>query len=138
MPKYSNAQFLKAIPDSAGIISTVASRVGCSWDAANKRIKKSPVLRKAFNDEQERVNDLAEATVIKSIKDGNTQDAKWWLARIRRDRFSERTEHTGAGGGTIPVETGTIDDWRKERERQKVEAAKTMEAFEDDEDSEDE
>lgn len=101
MPRYTNAQFLEAIKGSSGIIQAVADRVGCAWKTARDRIDGSPTLRDAFQDEQERVNDMAELTVLKSIKDGNTQDAKWWLARIRRDRFSERTEVTGADGAEV-------------------------------------
>jgi len=110
MPRYKNAQFLEAIDGCAGIISTVASRVGCSWETARDRIQKSPKLRQAFQDEQEHVNDMAETTVLKSIKDGNTQDAKWWLARIRRDRFSERTEITGADGQSLIINVTVGDD----------------------------
>ena len=110
MPRYTNKEFLDAIDGSAGIISTVADRVGCSWDTANQRIKKSDKLTRAFEDEQERVNDFAEQTVLKSIKAGNTQDAKWWLARIRKERFSERQEVTGADGGKLDISLSWGDE----------------------------
>ena len=111
MPRYTNAQFLEAIDGCAGIISTVAARLDCSWETARDRIRKSPKLERAFQDEQEHVNDMAETTVLKSIKDGNTQDAKWWLARIRRDRFSIRTDIGGLGAdGQIIIEVKMSDD----------------------------
>ena len=94
---------MKAINDSGGIISVIAQRVGCQWHTARDRIYKSKKLAAAFQHEQETVNDIAEGTVIKSIRDGNTQDAKWWLARIRRDRFSERQEITGADGSELEI-----------------------------------
>ena len=107
MPRYTNAQFLEGIKDSAGIISTVARRVGCDWNTAKKRILDNAKLTAAFEHEQQTVNDMAEATVISSIREGNTHDAKWWLARIRKERFSERTEHTGAEGK--PVEISMVE-----------------------------
>ena len=110
MARYTNAQFIKAIEDSGGIIAVVAQRVGCNWHTARDRIIKTPKLLAAFEHEQEVVNDFAEQTVLKSIKSGNTQDAKWWLARIRKERFSERQEHTGADGGKLDISLSWGDE----------------------------
>lgn len=98
MPRYTNTQFLTAIKGCSGIIQTVADRLGCSWQTARDRIAANIKLQGAFMDEQEKVNDMAEATVLLAIKGGNTQDAKWWLARVRREKFTERQEVTGPNG----------------------------------------
>jgi hypothetical protein len=37
-----------------------------------------------------------------SIKDGNTQDAKWWLARKRRGEFGDNLDVT-SDGKTLPT-----------------------------------
>jgi hypothetical protein len=37
-----------------------------------------------------------------SIKDGNTQDAKWWLARKRRAEFGDNLDVT-SDGKTLPT-----------------------------------
>jgi hypothetical protein len=54
-------------------------------------------------DEAQKVDDLAESIVIKSIQEGNTGDAKWWLERRRRDKFAQRQEITGAEGEAVTV-----------------------------------
>ena len=92
------AQFFAAIPGSGGIITTIAHRVGCAWITARKFIDEHPTVRKAYDDELESIADMAEGTLLKSIKDGNTQDAKWYLARIRRGKFGESLAVTGKDG----------------------------------------
>lgn len=79
----------------------VARRLGCEWETAKRRIYNNKRLTALFLAEQERMNDVAEQVLLKSIQDGNTQDAKWWLARTRRDRFSERKEHSHSGQVSI-------------------------------------
>ena len=108
MARYTNAQFLEAIKGSGGIVSAVADKLDCAWNTANKRIKDNKKLTRAFFDEMEFVDDLAEAKIIKSIKDGNTQDAKWWLARRRKEKFSERQELTGKDGEQLQQQTVII------------------------------
>ena len=46
---------------------------------------------------------IAKRTVIKGIKD-NPQMALQWLKLREKDVYSERTEHTGAGGKPITYE----------------------------------
>jgi hypothetical protein len=95
--QFTAAQFKKAIPGSGGIISTIAKRVGCDWDTAKKYLTEMPTITTAWENEKERVDDMAESTLIKSIQEGNTQDAKWWLARVRREKFGDNVDVTTAG-----------------------------------------
>lgn len=92
---YRAEQFIKAIPGSGGIISTIAERVNCKWHTAAKYIREKPTVAKAYDDECERVTDAAESVVINKItkqKDGAY--AKWWLTKKGKDRgFVERKEH---------------------------------------------
>ena len=90
--KYTAKQFLDAIPGSGGIITTIAKRVGCTWNTAQKYIKKYPRVTQAYEDERDAIIDMAEATLLKSIREGNTQDAKWFLERKRKDEYSLRRE----------------------------------------------
>jgi len=89
---YTVKQFLDAIPGSGGIVGTIAKRVGCEWSTADKWIRTHATLQQAYQDECETVNDLAESVIIKNIQAGDTADAKWWIARKRREQFTERTE----------------------------------------------
>jgi hypothetical protein len=89
---YTAKQFIEAIKGSGGIISAIAARVGCEWSTAKKYIENYPTVAAAYADECEAINDLAESTLIRSIKAGDTADAKWWLSRKRKDAFTERHE----------------------------------------------
>ncbi len=94
---YTAKQFIDAIPGTGGIVSTIADRVGCTWNTAKKYIDAYPTIQKAYQDECERINDLAQSTVLKSIRDGNTADAKWWLTKKRKGEFGEALDITTAG-----------------------------------------
>jgi len=103
---YTVSQFAEAIPGSGGIVSTIAKRVGCDWATARKRIDESPTLTTLYNAEREAIVDLAESVLVKSIQAGDTQDAKWLLARLGKNRgFSDKLEQeiSGPGGGPITL-----------------------------------
>ena len=84
--RYKIADFETHIPGSGGIISTIAKRVGCDWWTARRHIDRSPKLTRLYDNENEAVLDLAESELIKAIKDGNTQDAKWLLSKKGKAR----------------------------------------------------
>lgn len=95
---FTAEQFINAIKGSGGIISTIALRVGCSWNTANKYIHEKPTVQKAYDDERETVNDLAVSVLIKTMQ--QTEDtylsvasAKWWLERKRKEEYSPRQEN---------------------------------------------
>ena len=95
--QYRASDFIKAIPGSGGIITTIAKRVGCNWHTAKKYIEDYPTVQQAYEDECEEVNDLVVSVILKSIKDGNTQDAKWWASRKRKGEFGEAIDITSGG-----------------------------------------
>lgn len=96
---YRAEDFIRAIPKSGGIISTIASRVGCSWPTAKKWIDEKPTVRAAYDAECERVLDMAEGVIMKSIEQGETQDAKWYLTKKGKGRgYGDKVdvEHSGS------------------------------------------
>jgi len=98
MIEHTDEQILEAIKGSECNISEIAQRLGVSWYTGKERINRNEITKRAFQDEREATKDLAEKTVLKSIKNGNTQDAKWWLSTIGKDRgFTEKQEiqHSG-------------------------------------------
>ena len=107
---FTTKQFIDAIPGTGGIITTIAERVGCVWHTAKKYIDTYPTIRKAYIDECERVTDMAESILIKSIKDGNTQDAKWWLARKRKTVFGDAVDITSGGHPILRVDWDELGD----------------------------
>jgi hypothetical protein len=100
--RYTAKQFIDAIPGTGGIVSVLARRIGCDWWTAKRYITKYPTVKAAYEAECETVTDLAESVLVESIKEGNTQDAKWWLSRIRRDKFGDNLDIT-SGGDNITV-----------------------------------
>lgn len=111
-PLYTATQFIKAIDGSGGIISTIASRVDCTWMTAKKYIDNYPTIKAAYDEEIERVIDLAEGVLIQNIqtaakqakagRDVDTADVKWFLSRKAKSRgYVERQEVTGAGSEPI-------------------------------------
>jgi hypothetical protein len=120
MGKPTVKELKEAIPGSGGIISTIAKRVGCDWSTAKKYIDASPVLSQMYQNERESILDMAEGVLFKNIREGDSQDAKWVLSRLGKDRgFSERQEVTGAEGGPIKVKGYAVfspDDWENDKD----------------------
>lgn len=84
--KYTAEQFIKAIPGSGGIVTTIAKRVGCTWHTAKKYIDNYATVGKAYEAELEAVLDMAESVLFQNIREGDTGDAKWLLSRKGRAR----------------------------------------------------
>lgn len=102
---FTAAQFIEAIAGSGGIISTIAARVGCSWNTAQKYIRKYATVARAYQDECEKTLDVAEAVIIKSIRQEDVQTAKWYLTLKGRERgymhseYREVEQRTELSGG---------------------------------------
>jgi hypothetical protein len=95
--QYPASDFINAIPGTGGIIATIAKRVGCDWWTAKRAIDRYPSVKAAYEAECETVNDLAESTLIKSIKDGDVAAAKWWLTKKRKATFGDALDLTSGG-----------------------------------------
>jgi len=108
---YTSKQFIDAIAGSGGIVSTIASRIGCTWHTARKYIDNYPTIRAAYDDECEKVLDLAEAKTIEAIKDGDTSMIRYYLSTKGKNRgYSERHEVTGSDGGALTIRY--VNNWR--------------------------
>ena len=83
---YTEKKVLAAIKGSGGIVTTIANRLGSDWHTAKKLTQKWETTKQAIIDERETILDMSESTVLKSIKEGNTQDAKWLLSSLAKDR----------------------------------------------------
>ncbi len=83
---YTEKKVLAAISGSGGIVTTIAKRLGSEWHTAKKLTQKWQSTRDAYKDERETILDMSESAILKSIKEGNTQDAKWLLSSLGASR----------------------------------------------------
>jgi len=114
--KPTKKQVKDAIKDSGGIIDEIARRLGVSWATARSYINKWEDVKAIYDDENERVLDMAETTILESIKDGNTQDAKWLLARKGKVRgYGDNVDITSKNESIAPKMT---DEERMEQMKQ--------------------
>lgn len=103
--QYTAAQFIKAIPGTAGIITAIAHKVGCTWGTAKKYINTHPTVTKAYQDECETLTDVAEAKLYVQINKGEMWAVKYYLSTKGKSRgYTTRTEHTGPSGEAIAVD----------------------------------
>jgi hypothetical protein len=93
---FSEEITLEAIRGSGGIMSTIAQRLGCGWHVASRAVKKYESTKQAYLDEEETVLDMAESTILQSIKDKDQQSAKWYLStKGRRRGYSTNVNISG-------------------------------------------
>jgi len=93
MGRATKKSILKAIEGSNGIVSNVASSLGCAWVTAKNYIESTPQFKEKFLHAREALLDIAENAISTSIKDGNTQDAKWLLSTLGKKRgFVEKSQ----------------------------------------------
>lgn len=101
---YTAKVFIDAIPGTGGIISAIARKVGCDWETARSWINKYPTVKIAYDNECETMLDLAESTVLKNIRAGDTQDAKWYLSKKGKQRgYGDQSTLEVNGGEPIKI-----------------------------------
>lgn len=107
MKKLTKEDVLECIEKCEGIVSKVAKRIAkrtngrCSWNTAKKWIDKWPETIEAFDEEIERVGDICEGTIVRSMKkDNNVETAKWYAMVKLKKR-----------GYTKEIVVKTVDDY---------------------------
>jgi hypothetical protein len=99
---YTQQQIIEAIKDSGSKISNIAKKLGCSWVTANAYVKKWAETKEAFESEEQKILDVCEATLYKSVQGGDTQAAKWILSTKGKKRgWGEKIELEHSGNVTI-------------------------------------
>jgi hypothetical protein len=90
--QFKAEQFIKAIPGTGGIISTIAARVGCQWHTARKYIEEYPTIKQAYQNEKSAIDDKALSNVLKAVADGDLSVSMWWVKMKLGSEFHE-TQH---------------------------------------------
>lgn len=105
-------RILKAIPGTGGILTAIEAKTGYAWLTIRKAIDNNPDLLEAWNTEREKVLDMAESGLIRSIQSGDAQDRKWYLAMQGRKRgYGEKMDF-----GDEPLKIKIVYDERNELE----------------------
>ena len=114
---YTKEQVIEAIEKSAGIVSTIAKRLGCDWKIARKYVGKWTCTQDAYDGECEKVLDLAETKMIEIISQGDGPMIRYLLStKGKRRGYTQTTEVSGRDGGPIETKDVTLtDDERTQR-----------------------
>jgi len=127
--QFRAAQFIEAITGTGkyeqpekhtgcmGIISTVASRLGCSWHTAKKYCTRETTpfitVALAFEVEAEKALDFTETQMFKQIQSGDGTMIRYLLSTKGKHRgYTERHEVAGTGdkGQIIIQYTGNVPE----------------------------
>ena len=84
---FTAQDFIKAIPGTGGVISSIADRVGCVWHTAKKYIENHPTVKQAYENEKHKVDDKAISTILQAIADENLSISMWWVRMKMGDEF---------------------------------------------------
>ena len=123
--RYVQADFEPHIPNSGGIIDTIATRAGCAWKTARTHIERTPKLKELFESECETALDLAEGVILGNIRAAadlqkaaeaegravpivDSSDAKWFLAKKGKARGYGELSTVNLGAAPGPIELVTI------------------------------
>lgn len=66
--QYKAADFIAALPGTGGVITAVASRVGCDWITAKKYLTQYPTVTAVWEAEKESILDVAESVLHTNIQ----------------------------------------------------------------------
>jgi hypothetical protein len=104
-------EFVEAIGGSHGIKAEIARRLGIHRVTVDSYLKRYVTAREIYDDEVERVGDLAESIIIKAIENNDVDTAKWYARmKLKHRGYSERQEVTGKDGEDIGIKGRDIDD----------------------------
>lgn len=99
-----------ALIEARGLISVAARRLGVSYQAVHRAIKRHPTLREALEQAREEMGDVAESALWQQIQDGNTASIIFYLKTVHKHRgYVERTEQSVSTSGPIIIDLTVTD-----------------------------
>ena len=84
--KYTYEQVKDAIKKAGGFISMACKSLGCTRKTIYNYLDKYPELKDVVNDIREHYLDIAEASLIQKVKDGNTTELLFYLKTQGKNR----------------------------------------------------
>jgi hypothetical protein len=96
---------LAAIPESGGIVTIIAARLGVAWSTAKLLLEKYPDVKQAYEDELETMLDIAEGKLYENVRAGESQDIKWFLSKRGKKRgYGDAVEINQQGVTRVEIE----------------------------------
>jgi len=91
--RYTEEQIKEALTKAGGFISIACKSLSCTRRTIYNYIDKFPELKDIVTDIREQYLDIAEAALIKNVKDGKSSDIKYFLnTQGKRRGYVERSE----------------------------------------------
>jgi len=91
--KYTEDQIKDALTKAGGFISIACKSLNCTRKTIYNYIDKFPDLKDVVKDIREQYLDIAEAALIKNVKDGKSSDIKYFLNTQGKKRgYIEKSE----------------------------------------------
>lgn len=131
-PRFTAKEVCKAVKGSGGIKNQVARKLGVNRHTIDNYQRKYASVRRALEQERQNTIDVAEALVVTNIflarkeqteleRLVDTGDAKWYLARIGKDRgYTERKEADVSLGGKVgDGEVRVVFGWDEDEDEDK-------------------
>lgn len=97
--KCTRKRVIKAIQGSGGIISTIAGRCEVEWHTIQRYIDTDEIIRQAYENECDKILDMAESVVLGAIKEKDVRTTMWYLENKGRNR-----------GYGMPLPAGNTDN----------------------------
>lgn len=107
--RISKARFIKALEGTGGRKSDIAKRLGCSVGTVGNKLRAEGWgdVEAMYQEEVEKINDLAEATIVNAMSNKDlvqaTKNARWWLQRKAVDRGFGDVSRKIVEGGDAPI-----------------------------------
>ena len=120
-PRYTKSRITTALRSTDGFVSYAAASLGCTEQTLYNAFKRWPDLKEELNMIREGHIDMAEHSLIKQVKDGNTAATIFMLKCLAKKRgYIEQPQanlhlHAEAGSGTWAdildrqIQAGRID-----------------------------
>lgn len=110
-PLYSKSAFLRALKGSGGIKARIADKLKCDRGTIDNLLNRPDWedVRSAYITEVDETADIAEQSIRDAMEDDSdravaTLNARWYLSKVRRERFGDDRTVT-VQGGDKPIQT---------------------------------
>lgn len=107
-PKFTPEQVIEAIEQTKGFVSQTARRLQCHPDTVRAYAKRYVSVRKALQEEREKMLDAAEMSLYAQVMNGESWAVQFFLKTQGKDRGYVERQETVARSETLEVVTRVV------------------------------